>query len=137
VVQAQRQGVEVLIGGVRDPDFGPVVLAGLGGVLVETRRDVQLAVAPVDEAQAAALLRSLRGAAVLDGVRGGPAVDVGALAAVVRRVGDLITDIPQICELDLNPVLATARACVAVDWRIRVAEIQPAVPTSGQRTVPS
>ena len=137
LVQAQHQGVELLVGGVRDPDFGPVVLAGLGGVLAETRRDVQLAVAPVDEAQAAALLRSLRGAAVLDGVRGGPAVDVGALAAVVRRVGDLITDIPQICELDLNPVLATARACVAVDWRIRVAEIQPVVPTSGQRTVPS
>ncbi len=70
LVQRQHQGVELLVGAVRDPAFGPVVMAGLGGVQVEAWRDVQLAVAPVDEAQAAGLLRSLRGAAILDGPRG-------------------------------------------------------------------
>jgi acetyltransferase len=119
LVQPQHQGVELVVGGVRDPEFGPVVLAGLGGVLVETRRDVQLAVAPVDAVEAAVLLRSFRGAAVLDGLRGSAPVDVGAVAAVIVTVGDLMTGNPEICELDLNPVLATASGCMAVDWRIR------------------
>jgi acyl-CoA synthetase (NDP forming) len=119
LVQPQREGVELLVGGVRDPEFGPVVMAGLGGVLVETRRDVQLAVAPVDVAQAVVMLKSLRGGAVLGGVRGGAASDVAAVAAVIVRVGDLMMGHPEISELDLNPVLASATGCIAVDWRIR------------------
>lgn len=118
LVQPQRQGVELVVGGIRDPEFGPMVMAGRGGVLVETERDIQLAVAPVDEAQATALLRSLRGAAVFDGLRGSAPADLGAAAAVIARVAHLITDIPEIRELDLNPVLASANGCVAVDWRI-------------------
>ena len=118
LVQPQRQGVELVVGGIRDPEFGPVVMAGRGGVLVETERDIQLAVAPVDEAQATALLRSLRGAAVFDGLRGSAPADLGAVAAVIASVAHLITDIPEIRELDLNPVLASANGCVAVDWRI-------------------
>jgi hypothetical protein len=120
LVQPQGQGVELVVGGLRDPQFGPVVLAGLGGVLVEARDDVALAVAPVDEAAAIALLRSLRGSAVLDGPRGQPAVDVPAVARVIVRVGRLLADVPEVLELDLNPVLAGDPGCVAVDWRIRV-----------------
>jgi acyl-CoA synthetase (NDP forming) len=120
LVQHQHEGVEVVVGGVRDPEFGPMVLAGLGGVLVETLRDVQLAVAPVDEAQALAMLSSLRGAAVFGGVRGQPAVDVGAVADVVVAVSELVEGHPEIGELDLNPVLADGTGCVAVDWRIRI-----------------
>jgi acyl-CoA synthetase (NDP forming) len=118
LVQPQHQGVELIVGGMRDPEFGPVVMAGMGGVLVEARPDVQLAVAPVDQAQAAALLRSLRGAAVFEGLRGAPPVDLGSAAAAIAIVGQLITDIPEIRELDLNPVLASANGCVTVDWRI-------------------
>ncbi len=120
LVQHQHEGIEVVVGGVRDPEFGPMVLAGLGGVLVETLRDVQLAVAPVDETQALAMLRSLRGAAVFAGLRGQPAVDLGALAAVIVAVSELMDDHPEIAELDLNPVLADQTGCVAVDWRISV-----------------
>jgi acetyltransferase len=119
LVQPQGRGIELVVGGIRDPGFGPVVLAGLGGVLVETRRDVRLAVAPVDEAAAVALLRSLRGAAVLDGLRGAPPADLRAVAAVIVRVGRLLDDVPEILELDLNPVLATPAGCVVVDWRVR------------------
>ncbi|HUY50315.1 MAG TPA: acetate--CoA ligase family protein [Streptosporangiaceae bacterium] len=122
LVQPQRQGIELVVGGVRDPEFGPVVMAGLGGVLVETRRDVQLAIAPVDEAQAAGLLRSLRGAAIFGGLRGSPPVDLGPVAALVATVSELMADNPEISELDLNPVLATATGCLAVDWRIRVTQ---------------
>jgi len=95
-------------------------MAGLGGVLVETWRDVQLAVAPVGEAEAVDLLRSLRGAAIFGGLRGHPAIDLGPVASVIVRVGELLADHPQISELDLNPVLATESGCVAVDWRIQI-----------------
>jgi acyl-CoA synthetase (NDP forming) len=120
LVQPQGRGVELVVGGVRDPQFGPVVLAGLGGILVEARDDVALAVAPVDEAAAIALLRSLRGSAVLDGLRGQPAVDLPAVARVIVRVGRLLAGAPEILDLDLNPVLAGDWGCVAVDWRILV-----------------
>jgi hypothetical protein len=119
LVQPQREGIELVIGGVRDPEFGPVVMAGLGGVLVEARRDFQLAVAPVDAALAGSLLRSLRGAAVFTGLRGRPAVDLEPVAALIVTVGDLLAGHPEIAELDLNPVLVGADAPIAVDWRIR------------------
>jgi len=118
LVQHQHEGIELVVGGVRDPEFGPMVLAGLGGVLVETLRDVQLRVAPVDEEQALAMLRSLRGAAVLDGPRGQPAVDLDAVVEVIVAVSELLDGNPEIAELDLNPVLADGTGCVAVDWRI-------------------
>jgi acyl-CoA synthetase (NDP forming) len=120
LIQPRHQGAELIVGGLRDPEFGPVVLAGLGGVLVEAVPDIQLAVAPVDEIQATALLRSLRGAALFDGLRGAPALDLGPAAAVIASVSHLLTELPGIAELDLNPVLASANGCVAVDWRILV-----------------
>jgi acetyltransferase len=119
LVQPQREGIELVIGGVRDPEFGPVVMAGFGGVLVESQRDVQLAVAPVDAALAGSLLRSLRGAAVFAGLRGRPAVDLGPVAALIVTVGDLMAGHPELAELDLNPVLVGASAPIAVDWRVR------------------
>ncbi len=118
LVQHQHRGVELLVGGVRDPEFGAMVVAGLGGVLVETQRDVQLAVAPVDTGQARAMLSSLRGAAILGGLRGSPPVHLGFVAETIVAVGDLMVTHPQIAELDLNPVLAGPDGCVAVDWRI-------------------
>ena len=119
LVQHQHQGVELLVGGVRDPEFGAMVVVGLGGVLVETQRDVQLAVAPVDVGQARAMLSSLRGAALFSGLRGSPPVHLGFVAEIIVAVADLMVAHPQIAELDLNPVLAGPDGCVAVDWRIR------------------
>jgi acetyltransferase len=120
LVQRQHQGIELLIGGVRDPEFGAMVAAGFGGVLVETQRDVQLAVAPVDTEQATAMLRTLRGAAVFGGLRGSPLVNLGPVADLIATVSELMADNPQIAELDLNPVLAGPDGCAAVDWRIRI-----------------
>ena len=118
LVQHQHRGVELLVGGVRDPEFGAMVMAGFGGVLVETQRDVQLAVAPVDAGQARAMLSSLRGAAILGGLRGSPPVHLGSVAETIVAVGDLMIAHPEIAELDLNPVLAGPDGCVAVNWRI-------------------
>ncbi len=119
LVQRQHRGVELLVGGVRDPEFGAMVMAGLGGVLVEVERDVQLAVAPVDAGQAEAMLRSLRGAAILTGLRGSSPVHLGFVAEIIVAVGNLMVAHPELAELDLNPVLAGPDGCVAVDWRIR------------------
>jgi hypothetical protein len=77
-----------------------------------------MAVAPVGEPEAVALLRSLRGAAIFTGLRGTPLVDLDAVADVIVRVSDLMLGNPKIAELDLNPVLAGATGCVAVDWRV-------------------
>ncbi|MBO0819274.1 MAG: acetate--CoA ligase family protein [Nocardiopsaceae bacterium] len=119
-VSRQYRGVELLAGGVRDPEFGPMVMTGLGGILVEAQRDVRLAVAPVDAGYAEAMLRSLRGAAVLDGPRGSPPADIASVARLVAAVSAVMAGHTEIGELDLNPVLAGPDGCVAVDWRIRI-----------------
>jgi acetate---CoA ligase (ADP-forming) len=122
VVQHQSAGVEVVVGGIRDPQFGPVVMVGLGGILVEVLGDVAFGLAPIDEEEARRLIASLRGHAVLAGARGREPVDVEALARVVCATSELLATTPEITELDLNPVLAGADGCVAVDWRILVGD---------------
>jgi acyl-CoA synthetase (NDP forming) len=113
-----RDGIELVIGATRDPRFGPVILVGQGGVLVETLRDTALALAPLDAAAAERLLRSLRTAALLDGVRGRPAVDAGAAARAVVALGDAMAAHPEIAELEINPLLVTPRSAVALDARV-------------------
>jgi acyl-CoA synthetase (NDP forming) len=113
-----RDGVELVIGATRDPRFGAAVLVGLGGILVETLRDTALALAPLDADAAERLLRSLRAAAVLDGVRGRPAVDVAAAARAVVALGDAMAAHPEIAELEVNPLLATPRGAIALDARV-------------------
>lgn len=125
VVQPMSTGVEVVIGGIRERTFGPVVVFGLGGVLVEFMDDVRFAAAPLTAADAARLVSAPRGAAILDGVRGKPPSDVGALAALARTVGDLMAAYPDLLELDLNPVLAGQTGCAAVDFRAVAAHANP------------
>ncbi len=117
VVQPMSTGVEVVIGGIREPTFGPVVVFGLGGVLVELIADVRFAAAPLTTSESASLVRAPRGAAILAGVRGRSPTDLGALAATARAVGDLMAAYPELLELDLNPVLAGQETCTAVDFR--------------------
>jgi acetyltransferase len=117
VMKQVAGGREVIIGAKQDPAFGPLVLAGLGGVQAEVLRDVRLALAPVDASQAGELLRGLKGAALLQGFRGSAAVDLEALAGAVAKVSALAAALPELQELDLNPVLAGPGGVVAVDAR--------------------
>jgi acetyltransferase len=121
LVQRQATGVEVVVGGVRDPQFGPAVLVGLGGVFVEAIDDVALGLPPLRREDARRLLDRLRGRALLAGARGAEPADLDALAGVVCAVGELLLAVPEITELDLNPVLASPDGCVVVDWRIALA----------------
>ncbi|MGW2764260.1 acetate--CoA ligase family protein [Streptomyces sp. NPDC001275] len=128
-VQVQQMlppGQEVIIGAVTDPTFGKVVAFGLGGVLVEVLKDVTFRLAPVAEDEAASMLDSIGAAEILRGVRGAPAVDRGALAEQIRRVSQLVTDFPEIAEVDLNPVIATPEGALAADIRVILAENAPA-----------
>jgi len=113
------KGVEIVIGGRADPVFGPMVVAGIGGVLVEVLRDTIVAPAPVTPAQAARMLDRLRYSSMLDGVRDLPAVDRDALALAVARVSELLADFPDlIAELDVNPVICRGSEITAVDGLI-------------------
>ncbi|MFJ6758633.1 acetate--CoA ligase family protein [Streptomyces sp. NPDC091273] len=110
-------GVELIVGVNHDPRFGPVAMVGLGGVLTETLRDVAFALAPVPAGRAEALLRGLRTAALLDGVRGRPAVDVAAAAAVIERITTVAAAHPEIAELEVNPLLVRPDGALALDAR--------------------
>ena len=118
VQQLVPPGQEVIIGAVTDPTFGKVVAFGLGGVLVEVLKDITFRLAPVTADEAQSMLDSIGAAEILRGVRGAPAVDRWALAEQIRRVSDLVTDFPEIAEVDLNPVIAAPDGAVAADIRI-------------------
>ncbi|MFH1057218.1 MAG: acetate--CoA ligase family protein [Pseudomonadota bacterium] len=113
-------GSEVIVGGKQDPAFGAVVLFGLGGVTAEALKDVRLRLAPVDDAEAGEMLDGLQGAALLKGFRGRPAASRPAILTVIMQVANLVATIPEILELDLNPVLVGPGGAVAVDARARV-----------------
>ncbi|SDN22839.1 Acyl-CoA synthetase (NDP forming) [Streptomyces wuyuanensis] len=125
VQQLLPPGQEVIVGAVTDPTFGKVVAFGLGGVLVEVLRDVTFRLAPVSAVEAESMLDSIGAAEVLRGVRGAPAVDRRALAEQIRRVSRLVSDFPEIAEVDLNPVVATPVGAVAADVRVILAEGVP------------
>ncbi len=111
-------GVEMLVGGLRDPSFGPMVVVGLGGVLVEVLRDTSMRLAPIGPDEARAMVASLRGARVLDGVRGRPPADVDALVELIVRLSLLMAECPDIAELDMNPVIVGTHGASVVDVRI-------------------
>jgi acetyltransferase len=120
-VLVQRQiehGRELIVGITRQAGFGPLVMVGLGGVLVEVLRDASFRLAPIDAREAADMLRGLRGAKLLDALRGMPAVDRGAVADVLVRIARLGADFPEIEELDVNPLVLSAAGGVAVDARV-------------------
>lgn len=116
-------GTEMILGGRQDPQFGPVVLAGLGGIFVEIYGDVAVRVAPISRRAAAQMIADLRGARLLTGARGRAPADVDALVDALLRVAQLLVDFPEIAELDVNPlrVFDAAAGCRALDARVILA----------------
>ncbi|MBI3797495.1 MAG: acetate--CoA ligase family protein, partial [Deltaproteobacteria bacterium] len=118
-VQALAQpGVEVIIGLTTDPQFGPLVMFGLGGVYVEVLKDVSFRLAPLSPRDAHDMIREIKSLPLLTGFRGQPAVDLTALEQVLLQVSALAEAHPEIKELDLNPVFAYPQGCLAVDARV-------------------
>jgi acetate---CoA ligase (ADP-forming) len=120
-----RGGAELLAGAVQDPVFGPLVAFGPGGVLAELIGEAQFRLAPLTDLDAEELVRSGKAGRLVAGFRGTPPADEQALVDLLLRLSALAEDLPQVVELDLNPVLALPDRCVAVDARVRVAEHGP------------
>jgi acyl-CoA synthetase (NDP forming) len=120
VQEMAPEGVEMLVGFVTDPDWGPVVACAAGGRAVELLGDVQTRLAPLSRHDAAGMVRSLRTFPLLDGYRGAPPAAVGALEDVLVRISALAAAHPEIAELDCNPVLVGTTGAVVVDARIRI-----------------
>lgn len=113
-------GIEVLVGMNRDPQFGPLVTFGLGGIFVETLKDVTFRVAPFSHLEAEEMIKEIRAHALLDGVRGKPPVDKDSIVDTILRIGQLVTDFPEIVELDINPLVVyqEGQGSIAIDMRL-------------------
>lgn len=111
-------GVEVIIGMSKDPQFGPVLMFGLGGILVEVLKDVSFRIVPVSERDARDMIREIKGYPILEGYRGQKPVSIAALEKLIVRVSEFAENNPHIAELDLNPVFAYPDKAIAVDARV-------------------
>lgn len=120
-----HRGVELVVGVVHDQLFGPLLMAGLGGVYTDLLGDRAFALLPVTDTDAAALWRRLRCAPLLTGYRGAPAVDTAAVEQLLLRIGRLAEDLPEVAELDLNPVFAGPDGTTVADVKLRLAQPGP------------
>ena len=118
VTPMARKGTEVIVGVVRDPIFGPVLMFGLGGIFVEILEDVAFRAIPLSRHDAEAMVEQLKGRKILAGVRGEPPVDKAALVDLLLKVSSIVSAYPQLSELDLNPVIAYPDGYAVVDARI-------------------
>jgi acetyltransferase len=123
VQEMVQGGREVLIGMSRDPQFGPLVAFGLGGIYVEALKDVAFRVAPFSRKEAQDMIREIRSFPLLEGVRGEPPADFEAMVDALLKVSRLVTDFPEIVELDINPfmVFDEGRGAMAIDMRLVLA----------------
>jgi len=112
--------VETIVGTNRDPQFGPLVLFGLGGVFVEVLEDTTVRVAPVAEPEAREMVEGIRATPLLRGARGREPVDEAAVVETIERLSQLVTEFPAILELDVNPLVVTPDGATAVDVRLTV-----------------
>ncbi len=114
-------GRELILGMARDPQFGPLLMFGLGGIFVEVLRDVSFGIAPLSPGEAREMVEGIRGYPLLRGVRGQPGVDLEGVTEALERLSQLVVDFPQIVELDVNPLLAYPDGVMAVDLRLTLA----------------
>jgi len=136
VQRMASEGAEMIVGLVQDTQFGPVIACGAGGTAVELLRDVSVRLTPLTESQADEMIRRLATFPLLDGYRGRPKADVAALRDLVLRLGALAEDLPEVVELDLNPVIVGPNGAGVVDARVRLEACDPR-PPEGSRPRPS
>jgi acyl-CoA synthetase (NDP forming) len=122
VQQQAKQGTEVIIGTTTDPQFGPVMMFGLGGIMVEVLKDVAFRIVPLEPRDAKQIVREIKGYPVLEGVRGQAGADVDALERMILQVSEFAASHPEVAELDLNPVFAYPDGAIAVDARVVLAQ---------------
>jgi len=112
------QGVEVIVGSIRDPQFGPVIMFGLGGVFVEILKDVSFRLPPITRKEALEMISEVRGYALLQGVRGAKPADIDAVADILEKTSKMVVELPEIFEMEMNPIFVYEKGALAVDARI-------------------
>lgn len=122
VQEYAKQGVEIIIGSVKDKQFGSVIAFGLGGIFVEVLKDVSFRVAPIIPYDAKEMITEIKGYPVLTGIRGKEPCDIDAIVSILLQVSKLVTDYPEINELDLNPIFSYPKGAKCVDARIILEE---------------
>ena len=124
VQEMLKPSKELIVGVNRDPQFGPLIMVGLGGIYVEVIKDISFRLAPVGEREATEMIRELKSYWLLRGARGETPADIGKLAEVIQRISQLVTDFPDIQELDINPlrVFDKGQGCTAADARMIIGE---------------
>jgi acetyl coenzyme A synthetase (ADP forming)-like protein len=133
VQQMVPSGVETIVGITHDPSFGPLVMFGLGGVTAELLADRSFRIVPITDEDASELVRSLRGSPLFFGYRGRADVDVAALENLLLRVGHLADELPDVAEMDLNPVIVGTTGVIAVDAKVRIAPAPARLPADFRR----
>jgi acetyltransferase len=125
VQKMARRGVEVILGAIRDPKFGPVCMFGLGGTFVEALQDVAFRLAPMWEISAEIMIHSIKAYGVLKGIRGNPPSDIDAIKDCILRLSQMVADHPEIAELDINPLIVypEGEGCVVADSRILLKQV--------------
>jgi acetate---CoA ligase (ADP-forming) subunit beta len=118
VQQMARPGTEIIIGMTKDPQFGPVLMFGLGGIFVELLKDVSFRIVPLSRYDAKTMIKEIRGYTLLNGYRGSEPADIGALEEMLLKISDFAERNPEIKEMDLNPVFAYKQGAIAIDARI-------------------
>ena len=113
-----RPGTEVIIGTSKDPQFGPVIMFGVGGVFVELLKDVSFRIIPLERKDAQEMIREIKGYPLLEGYRGKEPANISALVEIILKISKLIEENPQIKEIDLNPIFAYRDKAIAVDARM-------------------
>jgi acetyl-CoA synthetase (ADP-forming) len=118
VQKMAKPGLELIVGGRRDEQFGPVLLFGLGGIFVEVFKDFSLRVCPIEKDDAMEMIREMKAYPLLTGVRGTKPVDIGAVADLLLKASKLLYENEQVKEIDINPVIAYENGYCAVDVRV-------------------
>jgi acyl-CoA synthetase (NDP forming) len=116
LVEMAPKGVELIVGGLVDPQFGPIVMIGAGGVMVELFKDVTFVLAPASRDEIRAAISRLKASAILDGFRGSEAVDLEAVVDAIQSFAQLVADLSDsITGIEINPLLATSKGCIPLD----------------------
>ena len=113
-----KPGIEVIIGVIKDPSFGPTIMFGLGGVFVEVLKDVAFRIIPIEESDASDMINEIKGKKLLEGYRGQEPADVASLQQMLLKLSDFVNETPEVQEIDMNPVFAYKDGAVVVDARI-------------------
>ena len=127
-------GAEMIVGVTGDPVFGPLVACGAGGTMVELLKDAAARLSPLSERDADEMVRSLKTFPLLTGYRGGPTYNIEALKEIILRVSAMVEDLPEVTELDLNPVIMHGDRATVVDFRVKVAQVEAPLPLGAKRS---